>query len=231
MSWKLFCARVGLTGAALVTLLAAPSYGGLLTDQHEAQVEGAPAAEQTAPAGDPLQTESSATEGTQEGITVHGEWTIQVFEPDGTPVDRREFRNALTGGARDLARLLTRQASPGLWTIALANSSSFTSGPCLRSDGVAIACFISEPPLVPQLQEPVGQPPRVLLFARKTAEVAGTVGFVDTRLLLCTATASPSSACSGVSASSGIFTASTLPASITVSAGQIIEVSVTISFS
>ena len=35
-------------------------------------------------------------DGTSEGIQVHGDWTIAVHDPDGTLVERREFKNALT---------------------------------------------------------------------------------------------------------------------------------------
>lgn len=62
-----------------------------------------------------------------EGIAVHGAWTINVRDPDGTLVERREFRNALTPhGAQRLLRILaadfkfTSQAlTPGRWAIGL----------------------------------------------------------------------------------------------------------------
>src|SRR2546423_15522419 len=42
------------------------------------------------------QPEASPGRGQQEGIKVHGHWTIEVRNPDGTLVTHREFENALT---------------------------------------------------------------------------------------------------------------------------------------
>ncbi len=59
--------------------------------------------------------------GPSEGIKVHGHWTIEVREPDGTLVSRTEFENALApdmgqgSGAQFLTRLLSRDAAVGKW--------------------------------------------------------------------------------------------------------------------
>jgi hypothetical protein len=46
----------------------------------------------------------------REGIKVHGHWVIEVRNPDGSIASRREFENALTPeGTKQLAVLLTRQ--------------------------------------------------------------------------------------------------------------------------
>ena len=67
------------------------------------------------------------TQGTQEGIKVHGQWIIEVRNPDGTVVTRREFENALvTPGL--LALILGRQNSVGLWLVVLCPPSG--SLPC-----------------------------------------------------------------------------------------------------
>jgi len=42
---------------------------------------------------------ASPAKGPHEGITVHGHWTIEVRNPDGTVVTHREFENALQPGA------------------------------------------------------------------------------------------------------------------------------------
>jgi hypothetical protein len=45
--------------------------------------------------------------GVQEGIRVHGNWVIEVRHPDGTLVERREFKSALTeNGKAKLVRLV-----------------------------------------------------------------------------------------------------------------------------
>ncbi len=60
--------------------------------------------------------------GMSEGIQVHGDWTIEVSDPDGTLVERRQFKNALTSeGTTLLTMLLTSnlQLDPDDWFIAL----------------------------------------------------------------------------------------------------------------
>lgn len=49
------------------------------------------------------QASTKPTGGQHEGIKVHGHWTIEVRNPDGTLVSRHEFENALDPGA---ARIL-----------------------------------------------------------------------------------------------------------------------------
>ena len=48
----------------------------------------------------PTEVSDSATksDGLSEGIQVHGDWVIEVSDPDGNLVERREFRNALAVG-------------------------------------------------------------------------------------------------------------------------------------
>lgn len=57
----------------------------------------------------------------REGITVHGNWVLEVTNPDGTLAERREFENALSPGVGDrlLTQLLTRGRTMGLWGIGL----------------------------------------------------------------------------------------------------------------
>ena len=46
--------------------------------------------------------------GTSEGIKVHGDWIIDIRDPDGTLVQHREFQNALThSGGGKLSRILS----------------------------------------------------------------------------------------------------------------------------
>ena len=62
--------------------------------------------------------------GTQEGIKVHGHWVIEVRNPDGGLVERREFDNALApGGPQLLAQWLLRSGSPARWVIELGDYS------------------------------------------------------------------------------------------------------------
>src|SRR6267378_4379919 len=50
-----------------------------------------------APAKTTASPASESKGGQKEGITVHGHWTIDVRNPDGTLVTHREFENAYIG--------------------------------------------------------------------------------------------------------------------------------------
>ena len=65
-----------------------------------------------------------APKGQSEGIKVHGHWTIEVRNPDGSVVRHVEFENSLvtTGdntGASLLAGVLGRVVTPGSWIVVL----------------------------------------------------------------------------------------------------------------
>lgn len=73
-----------------------------------------------------------------EGITVHGDWVIEVRNADGSLAHRHAFKNALdVYGKRDLAAFLSRTNPVALWRI-IANG---TNGLCLSS---ADYCQIAE---------------------------------------------------------------------------------------
>jgi hypothetical protein len=87
-----------------------------------------PVAASAAPSGAP-----------QEGIKVHGHWTIEVRNPDGTMVERREFDNALflPTGSMGLARVLGRADSVKGWWIVLFADQTVNS-PFLHPGGVIV---------------------------------------------------------------------------------------------
>lgn len=66
-------------------------------------------------------TGTGQTGGTpNEGIKIHGRWTIEVRNPNGTLAERREFDNALTSqGATELAHILLGDRTPGNLAIRL----------------------------------------------------------------------------------------------------------------
>ena len=92
--------------------------------------------------------------GVNTGVKVHGHWIIEVRNPDGSLVTRREFENEIqVSGVATLASLLARTATPGAWAIGLGDP---VSPPCTTSMGfVSFAiyytgaasqgCFIGEP--------------------------------------------------------------------------------------
>jgi len=128
----------GLTCLALAC--AAPSWAG--TNQAAANQTGAPPAT-TAPkpaanaspgapvpaAASPASAERSRG-GNHEGITVHGHWTIEVKNPDGTVTARREFENAIKPtGMSYLASLLAGNNGPGGLSIVLNGGTAVWAPP------------------------------------------------------------------------------------------------------
>jgi hypothetical protein len=64
--------------------------------------------------------------GKQEGIKVHGHWTIIVKNPDGRVAQHVEFENSLVGAAT-IASILAGQTSGGFWYLSLNQIAVFTS--------------------------------------------------------------------------------------------------------
>src|SRR4051812_26817563 len=63
-----------------------------------------------------------------EGITVHGNWVIEVRNRDGSVAQRREFENALqVYGQRDLVGFLSRTNPVSFWGVI----TNGTAGMCL----------------------------------------------------------------------------------------------------
>jgi hypothetical protein len=95
--------------------------------------------------------EKPAAKGTQEGIKVHGHWTIEVRNPDGTVDKHVEFENQICpdqtytrpvgtlqtipvsatfqGGVAFFSGLASGQASAGGWAILLATSAEANTAP------------------------------------------------------------------------------------------------------
>ncbi len=84
----------------------------------------------------PIQTSSIADKVPNEGVIVHGHWIIEVKNPDGTLIERREFDNALMSDGRELlVKLLARQTSLGGWIIRLMGAPT-TGGAFMNESGV-----------------------------------------------------------------------------------------------
>ena len=92
-----------------------------------------------------LVAHTAAAEARQEStssVKVHGHWTIEVRNPDGTLAEHREFENALIGsGASVLAKVLARVERAGVWMVQLLGV-----GPCSIAGGVASECIVIEAP-------------------------------------------------------------------------------------
>lgn len=194
--------------------------------------------------------------GQREGIVVHGHWTIDIKESDGRLVSHREFENALMSPS-PLNGVLSRATTIGEWRILLADSNATTSSPCSASG----PCLLLEPghpagPLAFQYQPsatvgdpnvfqsltvpPIGitstSPAGLSLNATATASRAGQIAYVQTRVISCPSTVSSSDCANPAiqplpSTYMNPFSGTTLASPIAVVAGQIIQVTVTFTFS
>lgn len=196
----------------------------------------------------PVEEEESATQsnavnghsgvgGPQEGIKVHGHWTIEVRDGANALILHREFENSIQQGALALAGILGRQNSSGFWGINL-----FVSSNCNNPGASATvpACTILEP--IPNLSATPSRSNNLVLAVTNNGAsltLSGSIAAplplqitsVQTILSLCPAT-TPSTACAtGVGVSGNSFTSTNLTTPISVQAGQIVQATVVISFS
>jgi len=151
-----------------------------------------------------------------DGIKVHGHWTIELTNPDGTVAARHEFENALLNqGARVLATLLQSNTPRGFWLVQVGTP---TGGPCGPN---ATPCFLSEsgsPVSGAALTiELMSNGEAVRLRGTATAGLDGDISVVTTNQF--------------IGNQSFVFSQRTLATPIHVVSGQSITVSVVFSFS
>ena len=200
----------------------------------------APARPQTAPSG-----------GSGEGIQVHGHWTIEIREPNGTLVSHHEFENALTPfGHVRLTQLLGREESVGLWEVNVLGPIG-ANGPC-TSPSEPEFCELGEPTsinnraygfynlavdVIPPVLDPADPFLQTVLTAgalvlsgTATAQQDGAIASVFSGHWVCATTIAPASPCQSPGGFGG-FTRTDLPANVPVLDGQSIQVTVRITFS
>jgi hypothetical protein len=181
--------------------------------------------------------EKSSGDGSHEGIKVHGHWTIEVRNPDGSLVTHREFENSLVPSAW-LAGIFSRAYSIGYWEVSLLSGLPGAVGGICVQPGVSVTqCFITEAGqgIAPSqytfntlVVSTSGT--SLVLSGTAIAQLTGSVGLVQTLLTLCsppTSSPCPYSSPYGVP----LITQATLSSPIQVSAGQTVQVAVNISFS
>ena len=179
--------------------------------------------------------------GPQEGIKVRGHWTIDVLEPDGKLVSHNEFENALlASGGELLSAVLGHDLGVGFWTLQT-TTSGVANKPCNTGAGFPSGCTIYE--VAPNFPQP-NQFTGLLVEAPTTGINSGNlvgsgsftainpadINLVKTSVRSCDANSTPASY---TSCGSGFinFTSATLSPVVPVLAGQIVDVSVVISFS
>jgi hypothetical protein len=194
--------------------------------------------------------EKSSGDGRHEGIKVHGHWTIEVLNPDGTVAAHRDFHNALLisdsccGGSGLLASILGRAELLGPWEVELSGNTPLCAG-----NG---ECWIAEPPIcnpgtnnflgglgqsaantscnlglsMGPLQAN-GQPTAAAVLSGSiTASTSGSITNVSTWNI---SAAGPTPTLN--SRGYGPVTAASLPSPVSVAAGQTVQVTVQISLS
>ena len=180
-------------------------------------------------------TSSSPSGGPREGIKVHGHWTIVIRNPDDKLVARHEFKNALTQfGSQILSGFLRGQFRPGEWAIRLSSDGggnepclgSVTQQPCLIYEATSQHANSSFPNSFKTLTISTNSPffNHTNLNGTATAQRNGVISHVATLLESC-----PPEGCDHFG--HGAFTQTQIPSPINVVAGQIIQVTVVISFS
>jgi hypothetical protein len=175
-------------------------------------------------------------QGSSDGIKVHGDWTIELTNPDGTSGGRYQFKNALQeSGGQVLAHLLgATLGSPttarGSWIVELGTNSAaphgVSGGPC---DGPA-PCILVEQDTLPHdalitVTSTQVLPGHAADAIRLNGSVVATqnadIGFVLTRQYI-----------PGFTAVTGqVFSLKALASPIHVVVGQTVAVTVVISFS
>ncbi len=164
--------------------------------------------------------------GPSEGIQVHGDWTIDIVNADGSLDRTVEFSNALTSsGEGQLSGFLAGTSTPGGWFIALNGSSS--NGPCSTASPSSGTCDLDATATVGgSTGASRGQ---LFLTGEVTAENDGEIADVGTYAAFCSPSVAPAD-CTDTTSLGAPFTQKTLTAAETVSAGQSIQVEVVISF-
>jgi hypothetical protein len=145
--------------------------------------------------------------GPHEGIKIHGHWVIDVRNPKGEFVEHREFENSYVG---HLPAILAGQVSVGGWEIALVG-------------GTSTYFFV-----VPVTG--VGEVSPLSIGGSWTATSSDTVSLVRSQIDFCDASVSPA-ACSSLRSSGESFSVATLPVPVPFVQGQVVQVSVTFTFS
>jgi hypothetical protein len=157
-----------------------------------------------------------------EGIKVHGHWTIDVLNRDGSLAAHYEFQNALAnhlGASTFLNGVLSRTKRMGLWSITLSGGQNFfyLAEPGFPDRDVASQTLSVT---VPTSGTNAG---KLVLSGSRSAPTAATIDGVQTVIEDCPLT--------GACPSDFGFTQKSLPSSIPIAEGQIVQVTVVISFS
>lgn len=156
-----------------------------------------------------------------EGIAVHGHWVIDVSNPNGKLVTHHEFENDYVA-TNFLPSLMARQSSVGFWGVQLTGSGPnnyFITEAQNTCSGTN--CFNTLAP--PSYDNAV-----FTLTGTFTAPLSDTISQVQTTAFWCNSSTPPATPCPAT----GYFAFTrTTPSGVTFVSGQIVQVTVNITFS
>lgn len=171
----------------------------------------------------------------QQGIHVSGYWKIDIRNADGSLAKHVEFENALTSFPFS-ASALGAQSAVGPFAIEMTAGSGDTpcnTGSCYLYQNTYnnFTCF-SGRTCFNTLTETVANA-TIQLAGSFTATRNGNIGNVYSVITMCPATYTTNACRTDANAAqtNGAFTSFALPSPVTIASGQIVQVSVTISFS
>jgi hypothetical protein len=208
-----------------------------------------------------MENSKGASGAINQGIKMHGHWVIDVKNPDGTIVQHRDFENSLEAGAPQfLIGLMSGYFVPGDYAIELqAETGSSPCSSSLQPGCVIVRSLTTNPGIVycesygyycgtglTYTYNLAGTGPYSMVLAGSiTANQAGTIGQVNTAYNSCAniaftsinappttvETSSPASCVANTTTNwEGPLSSATIT-SVPVASGQIIQVTVTITFS
>jgi hypothetical protein len=173
-------------------------------------------------------------------VAVHGHWTIDVRDADGTPTDRREFENELTPlGAFELASLLggLQPAHVGPWAVRLFGTACGENIACNLVDARVFPNGLPTHPIaiMPNGERVYGtlsvsragtSSATIVLAGGFSPTGSGSIVSVATSLPVCAQAAD----CAAQVPSRNNFTSKTLASPIGVTNGQHVDLNVRLSF-
>lgn len=198
----------------------------------------------------PASAQSSGAPQGPEGISVTGDWTIAVRDPDGSLVSEHKFRNALVPGEGPdaLNKLLGRQYVLDAWSISFgAFGGSGLQQPCIGGAAASPSpCIIGDPRFAAfsdarnsfsnlAITTPTTGPNAGKLVLSGNATVTNpasqsTIEYVFASVSMCPVTYLANSPCGGANVGNS-FTSKTLATPVTLRPGQIVQLEVVYAFS
>lgn len=170
-----------------------------------------------------------------QGIELEGLWKISVLEPDGTLVEEKVFHNALVNPAA-LTGLLDHGAVSGGVYVLLTDQTAVSTGigPCdpdceIVVSGMSIGLTPESTNLV---ASQVGTNFETLrLSGSVTVSNNATIDLVNTWILLCNGATNTAAQCRAAPDSASVLTSKVLSSAVSVTSGQIVQVTVDLTFS